>query len=264
MIQPTLFFEAILAVVSAGVYFYVGRVLLKRRPSTPEAGTAWFMFVVWWYALAATTLSGAILSLLGALGIAGLPVFTTITLMNLLATCVALYGLMFYLLYLYTGNPRLLGPLAVFYIAYYAFLIYYVLASDPVRVAVNRWGAGLVYQNEIRGPLFFIALFLLVFPQIIGSLAYFMLYFQVRTATQKYRILLVSWSIIIWFLSSFLARLAGLSGQDWWQVTSRLIALAASLTILMAYQPPSWVKRQFGVMAIADEQTSPQLLQERS
>ena len=263
MMQPTLIYGAFLAAVSAGVYFYVGRVLLKRHMASPEAGTAWFMFVVWWYALAAATLSGAILSLLGALGIAGVALFTTITLMNLLATCVALCGLMFYLLYLFTGNSRLLGPLTVFYIAYFMLIVYYVLARDPVSVVVNRWGAGLVYQNEIRGPIFLIALFLLVFPQIIGSLAYFMLYFRVRTATQKYRILLVSWSIIIWFLSSFVATITGLSGQDWWQVTSRLIALAASLTILMAYQPPAWVKRQFGVTAIADEQTSPQVLQER-
>lgn len=257
MIQPTLFYGATLAALSAGVYFYVGRVLLKRRPASPEAGTAWFMFVVWWHALAATTLSGAILSLLGALGVLGIPLFTTITLMNLLATCVALYGLMFYLLYLFTGNPRLLGPLTVFYVAYYALLMYYVLLSNPVGVAVNRWGAGLVYQNEVRGPLFLVVLFLLVFPQILGSLAYFMLYFQVKTSTQKYRILLVSWSIIVWFLSSFFASLAGLSGQDWWQVTSRLIGLTAALTILMAYQPPTWVKRQFGVMAIADEKTTP-------
>lgn len=257
MIQPTLFFGAILAALSAGVYFYVGRVLIQRRPASPEAGTAWRMFVLWWFALAATTLSGAVLSLLGALGIAGLPLFTTITLLNLGATCVALYGLMFYLLYLYTGNQRLLGPLTVFYIAYYAFLVYYVQASMPVGVTVNRWRAGLEYQNDIRGPLFLIALFLLVFPQIVGSLAYFMLYFQVRTATQKYRILLVSWSIIVWFLSSFLAAISGLSGQDWWQVVSRLIALSASLVILMAYQPPSWVKRRYGVASIADEQNVP-------
>lgn len=263
MIQPTLFYGAALAILSAVVYFYVGRVLRNRRPGSPETGTAWYMFVVWWHALAASTLSGAVLSLLGALGIVGLPLFTTVTLMNLLATCVALYGLMFYLLYLFTGNPRLFGPLTIFYIVYYAFIMYYVLASEPVSVAVNRWGTGLVYQNEIRGPLFLLVLFLLVFPQILGSLAYFMLYFQVRTRTQKYRIVLVSWSIIIWFLSSFLASLTGLSGQDWWQVTSRLIALAASLTILMAYQPPLWVKRKFGVTAITEEQTAPYSFQER-
>jgi hypothetical protein len=191
-------------------------------------------------------------SILGAFGILNLALFTTITIVNLLVTCVALFGLMFYLLYLYTGNSSLLQPLAVFYFAYYAFLVYYIQASVPVGLVVNRWSTGLEYQNEIRGPLFLIAFILLVFPQIIGSLAYFMLFFQVKGTTQRYRILLVSWSIIVWFLSSFLVGISGLSQQDWWQIVSRIIGLGAAITILFAYQPPSWVKRRFGVAAIAE------------
>jgi hypothetical protein len=253
MIQPTLLFGATLSAINASIYYYVGRVLSQRRSDSRDARLAWTFFVVWWYALAGTTLSGAILSLLGALGIANPPLFTTITLMNLLAICVALHGLMFYLLYLFTGNRRLLGPLTLFYIAYFAFIVYYVQASNPVGVEVNRWSATLEYQNQFRGPLFLIVLLLLVFPQIIGSLAYFMLFFRVKTATQKYRILLVSWSIIIWFLSAFLAGISGLSQQDWWQVASRLIGLAAALAILIAYQPPSWIKGRFGITSVAGE-----------
>jgi hypothetical protein len=145
--------------------------------------------------------------------------------------------------------------LTAFYIVYYILLVYYVLASDPVGVSVRRWSATLEYQNQIEGPLFLIALLLLVVPQIIGSLAYFTLYFRVKTITQKYRILLVSWSIIVWFMSSLIASLSGLSQFDAWQVLSRFIALTASLTILFAYQPPSWVKRRFHVTSIAEEAT---------
>jgi hypothetical protein len=119
---------------------------------------------------------------------------------------------------------------------------------------VQRWSATLEYQNQVRGPLFLIALLLLVFPQILGSLAYFTLYFRVNSATQKYRILIVSWSIIIWFLSAFLASISGLSQQDWWQVTSRLLGLGAALAIMLAYQPPDWIKRRFGVTSIIEEQ----------
>jgi hypothetical protein len=253
MIQPTLLFGALLSIINSAIYFYVGRVLNRRHSGSVDARLAWTLFVVWWYALAAATLSGALLSLLGALGIAGLALFVTISLANLLATCVALYGLMFYLLYLFTGNRRLLGPLTVFYLAYYIFLIYFVEASGPVGVTIDRWSTRLEYQNQITGPLFPIALLLLALPQIIGSLAYFTLYFRVSTATQKYRILLVSWSIIVWFLSAFLASIAGLAQQDWWQVTSRLIGLGAALAILFAYQPPAWIKRRFGVTSIAEE-----------
>jgi hypothetical protein len=251
MIQPTLLFGAFLSFLSAGIYFYVGQVLSRRRQSTSEASLAWLMFVTWWYALALATLMGGMLSLLGAFGIIGLPLFTTITIINLLTTCVGLFGLIFYLLYLYTGKAGLIWPAGIFYFFYYGFLVYVVEASDPVGVTINRWNTSLQFQT-IRGPLIVLVLVLLVFPQILGSLAYFMLFFQVKAKTQKYRILLVSWSIIIWFLSAFLASIAGLSQQDWWQIASRLIALGAALTILFAYQPPSWIKRRFGVAAITE------------
>lgn len=252
MIQPTLLFGATLSILSSGIYFYVGRVLSRRRQTSSEAGLAWLMFVIWWYALAAATLSGGILSLLGAFNIVSLPLFTTITLMNLLTICIGLNGLMFYLLYLYTGNRRLIGPLGVFYFFYYGLLVYFVLVSMPVGVTVTRWTATLAYQNTIRGPLYAIVLSLLLFPQIIGSLAYFMLYFRVSAPTQKYRILLISWSIIIWFTSSFLVSISGLAQQDWWQIVGRLIGLGAAMTIVFAYQPPPWIKRRFGVAAIAE------------
>lgn len=253
MIQPTLLFGASFSILSAGIYYYVGHVLSRRHSASPDTRLAWHLFVVWWYALAASTLSSALLSLLAAFGVAGLPLFTTITLMNLLAICVALYGLMFYLLYLFTGNRKLIRPLSLFYIAYYAFLIYWVEASEPMGVTVGRWSATLTFQNQIRGPLFLVVLSLLVFPQIIGSLAYFTLYFRVPTATQRYRILLVSWSIIVWFLSAFLASISGLAQYDWWQIVSRLISLGAALAIMLAYQPPLWIKRYFSVTSIAEE-----------
>jgi hypothetical protein len=147
--------------------------------------------------------------------------------------------------------------LAIFYIAYYLLLIYYIQARIPVDVTVGRWNAGLVFERQAGGPLFYIALLLLVFPQIIGSLAYFTLYFQVKNPTQKYRILLVSWSIIIWFMSAFLASITGIGQQDWWQVISRLIGLGAAFIILIAYQPPFSIQRRFGVTPITEETSAP-------
>ncbi|HSL44767.1 MAG TPA: hypothetical protein VK897_15130 [Anaerolineales bacterium] len=253
MIQPTLLFGATLSLLSVIIYYYVGRVLSRRRVASPDARLAWTLFVVWWYALASSTLVGAMLSVLGAFNLAGLPLFITLTQVNLLAICIALYGLMYYLIYLFTGSRRLLVPLTLFYIGYYILVIYYVQSRIPVGVSVGRWSATLQYEQPASGPLFLIALLLLIFPQVIGSLAYFTLYFRVKTPTQKYRILLVSWSIIVWFMSSFLASISGLSQQDWWQITSRLIALSASLAILLAYDPLPWIRRRLGVSSIVEE-----------
>jgi hypothetical protein len=64
---------------------------------------------------------------------------------------------------------------------------------------------------------------------------------------------LVSWSIIIWFLSPFVGIAAGLEGQDWWQIVSRFIGLASALITLMAYIPPQWLKQRYGILSLSDE-----------
>jgi hypothetical protein len=253
MSHPTLIFGAFLSILSAAIYFYVGRTLGQRRVVTPDARLAWTLFGVWWYALAGSTLSTGLLSLLGALGLKSLPLFLAVTQLNLLAICVALFGLLYYLLYLFTGSRKWLVPLILFYLAYYTFLVYYLSASVPVSVSLNRWSTQLVYQQQLSGPLVTVVLVMLVVPQIIGSLAYLSLYFRVKDATQKYRVALVSLSILVWFLSALLAPVAGLSQFDWWQIASRLIGLAATVTILLAYKPVSWIKERLGVMSISDE-----------
>jgi len=253
MLHPTLIFGAFFSILSAGIYFYVGRSLGHRRVASADARLAWALFVVWWYALAGSTFAGGILSLLGALGVTGLALFLAVTQVNLLAICVGLFGLMYYLLYLFTGSRKWIAPLILFYIAYYTLLVYYISASVPVSVSLGRWNASLVFQQQLTGPLIGVVLILLVVPQIIGSLAYFTLFFRVKEATQKYRVALVSMSILAWFLSALLAPIAGLSQFDWWQVASRLIGLAATLTILLAYKPMRWIKQRLGVISITDE-----------
>ena len=253
MLQPTLLMSALFAAASAGVYFYVGNRLARRRMASPETRLAWALFVVWWYGLAATTLVGGVLNLLGALAVTDLALFVTFTYVNLLTICVGLYGLLYYLLYLFTGNQRLLTPLTLFYIGYYIFLVYYITYRNPIGLQIGRWSAALQYERSQAGPFFALALMLLVFPQIIGSLAYFSLFFRVQDPTRKYRTALVSWSIIIWFGVALAASAFGLAQQDWWQMVSRLIGLGAALAILLAYEPVRWIKQRLGVVSITDE-----------
>jgi hypothetical protein len=214
---------------------------------------AWRLFGLWWYCLAATTLVSGILNLLGALNIVPLLLFVVLTYVNLLLICVALWGLLYYLVYLFTGDQRSLIPLTVFYIFYYLLLVYYIAVSDPSRVEIGRWTTRLVYGRPLTTPFFALALVLLVFPQIFASLAYFTLFFRVRETTQRYRVLLVSWCIILWFGSAFVASVAGLSQQDWWQIASRLLGLGAAIGILFAYLPPGIIRQRFGITSIAEQ-----------
>lgn len=251
--QSALLFSTVFGVTAAGIYAYVGWRLGKRIISSADARLAWGSFTVWWYGLAVTTLIGSLLSLFGSVGLMNFPLFVTATYVNILVICVALWGLLYYLIYLFTGDRRSLVPLAVFYMVYYVLLVYYITASIPGSVNVGRWTARLVYDAPLTGPFFAILIALLLLPQIIGGLAYFTLYFRVSDVTQKYRVLLVSWSIIVWFLSPLFALGGGLAQEDWWQFASRLIGLAAALTILLAYLPPRWVKQRYGILSISDE-----------
>ena len=252
-IQATLLLGALFALLAAGIYSYIGWRLGKRVVSSSDARQAWQLFTLWWYGLAASTLINGLLSLFGALGLDDLPLFLTATYVNILVLCVALLGLLYYLIFLFTGNRRALLSLSIFYAAYYILLVYYVTASLPSHVDVKRWSATVAYRLPLTGPLFLIVVALLLLPQIIGGLAYFSLFFRVRGATQKYRVLLVSWSIIIWFGSPLLALAGRLTEQDWWQLASRLIGLAAALIILMAYLPPHWLKDRYGIISLKDE-----------
>lgn len=252
-IQATLLFSALFALLAASIYAYVGWRLSKRIVSSSEGRIAWQSFTVWWYGLAAATLIGGLLDLCGAFGLTNLPLFVTATYINLQVSCLALLGLFYYLIYLFTGNSRWLKPLAILYLVYYILLVYYVSASNPVNVTLEPWNVTLAYRTPLTGPFIVVLVVLLFVSQIIGGFAYFTLYFRVPDVTQKYRILLISWSIIIWFLSPFLAIAGGLSEQDWWQLVSRLIGLAAAVTILMAYLPPRRLKERYGIISLQDE-----------
>ena len=253
MFQITHLISTLFSIASAAIYGYVAARLHQRTISDPAARLAWQLFGLWWYSLAATTLVGGILHLLGAFNLVSLPFFVALTYINILLICIALWGLLYYLVYLFTGSQRFLVPLTIFYVLYYVLLVYYITVSDPIGVEIARWTTQLVYTHPLTGPFFALALVLLVFPQILASLAYFTLFFRVREATQRYRVLLVSWCIILWFGSAFVASVAGLSREDWWQILSRLIGLGAALGILCAYLPPGIIRRRFGITSIAEQ-----------
>ena len=253
MTNYTLFINSLFDCAAAAIYAYIGHRLGRRHIHFTETRLAWTFFIVWWYGLAAATLSTAVTRLLGASGMLSLPLFLTFTYVNLPAVCLALFGLTYYLLYLFTGSRKLLVPLTIFYSLIYILVVYAINAHNPVGVRLERWQVAFQYETAPAGPLLGLLLILLLFPQILGSLAYFSLYFRVEDTTQKYRILLVSWGIIIWFIRPLLAPLFGLAQQEWWQIATVLIGLGAALTILMAYQPPNWIKQRYNVTSIVEE-----------
>lgn len=255
MSNATLTYAAFYGIVVGLVYAYVGYRVSQRKVSR-EAALAQNLFVTWWYALGASTVLGAIQVLLylgDALTVTLHNVFGQV---NLLLVVVALLGLLYYLVYLYTGSRRALVPLTLFYAAFYVALLVLVYGSPPEGLTDDGWS--IQAEPEIEwspGTLWALIIALLV-PQIGASLALFRLYFRVEGRTQKYRLLLLASAIFVWFGTVLVAAAVGLGELSWWPPVSRLLGLGAALTVLVAYHPPKWVQHRYGVTSIVEEEAA--------
>jgi hypothetical protein len=259
MVSQTLLASALLTLLTAAIYAFVGFRLTQRK--LPESGRiAAAAFVVFWYGLSISALVGqtGLQALLAAFNGLELGFVLFLTQVSLLAISVALWGLLYYLVYLYTGWRNSWLPIAVFYVAFYGFLQYFIWDAHPQGLKVDRWMVTVEYEKDIESlgvtdPYILALIVGLLVPQILASLAYFTLVFRVRSPTQRYRILLVSLSILVWFGSPFFALAAGVSEGDNYQLVSRLIGLAAAITIFFAYYPPGFMRRRFGIASLGDD-----------
>lgn len=252
MSASTLLAGAAFSLLAATVYAFIGFVV-SRRPVTADAKLAKGLFVTWWYGLAATSVYGGFNAATAALDVVNAALSEALLNGLILVLVVALFGLAYYLIFLYTGKRGILVPLAAFYGAYYVYLAYLIAVADPAGVEVRKWTAQVRYENEgVLGGNNLLLVLLLLGPQILGALGYFSLYFKVEDRTVRYRIGVVSWAIIVWFGSSIVGSATGLNEGDSWQLISRLISLGAALAILAAYRPPAWVQRRWGVRGASE------------
>src|SRR5687767_11285867 len=220
-----------LSLVSATLFLLVARAV-ARRPVSAESVLARNSFVTWWLTLGLVTLIGLVPQLPG-FPTEVLP-FLMVTVLALALLCVGLWGLLFYLLFLFTSRRDLARPLALGYVLYFAFLAYFIVAGEPTSVESTKWGQKLEYEDPIEsGPVYWAAILLLILPPFLAAGAYLSLYWKADQPVQKRRILLVSLSILVWFGSALVG--TGASESDWWRIVSRLIGLAAAATILYAY-----------------------------
>ena len=247
-----------IALAASGIYFIVAYAL-SRRSVEPHARRAHRAFILWWAGLGVIGIAGAVLSLGVPLGAFG-PVGARVILYGLVCLIFAmLAGLLYYLLYLYTGNPANLRRVVLFYVILSVFFVYHTESQQPY---IDETGARpeLAYADE-RDPgdlpslLFRLAL---VLPPLAAAVAYLGLYWRVPDRTSRYRILMVSGGIVLWFtystLSSitqgllhiqdppFLARLAG-----------QLLGVTAALMVLAAYIPPGPLRKRLHVRSIFED-----------
>lgn len=248
MSETTLYVGAALALATGAIHLYVGH-RIWQRPMAGDRALAQALFVVFWYAIGLNTLLGGFETLLYISGNLSIAVFATTTEVGLLAATVALWGVLYFLIYLYTGSKRSLWPLSVIYAAFWIYLVYVTEAAGLDRITDDGWNV-VADPNPFTGTTLLVVLLVLIGPQIAASFALLRLFFKVDGATQKYRILLISQAFLIWFGLALIASITGLSELAWWPLVSRLLSLGAALAVLAAYLPPRFVQRRLGVQPI--------------
>lgn len=251
MSSATLLVAGVVALVVAAVYAHVGRQVVRRNGSSPGAVDAMQAFALWWWALALNITFGAVFILGAALGWTDLALQVTYAFFQRLLVVVGLVGLMSYLLYLLTGRS-FAGPLVVYYGVFYTLLVYGVVAGSPTAVYVGDWRTDLVYGTPSPRWFTLLNFAMLVGPPVAGALAYFRLFFRLHDPTQRYRVALVSWALIVWWVVAVLAGQHEMFGSQVFQVVNRFLGLGAALVILAAFQPPAWIRDHWGVRGFGE------------
>lgn len=244
----------ILSLIGAGIYLFLG-MRLAKRPVSAHARLPAAQFALFWIGLSAVTLMGAILSLLATEVLPSVALVVTFVHLEILILCAALWGLLGHLTYLYTGRNYLV-PWSVFYGALYLFLTYIITAATKV-VTVSQGTVSLQYSNLVGGPTLAILIVLLIVPEFIGAILYFTLIFRTQDPTIRYRVTLVSWSLIAWFGLASINVAHVLGGGLAANLLSNSLGVIAAIVIVLAYYPPRSIRARLRVTGIDSSSVTP-------
>lgn len=240
----TLAVNALFFLAIAVLFLYVGRIV-QARPLEESSTRAGRLFALWWYALGTLALVQGSASVFGAAGIDDpLPYILIIHVGNLIQV-VALWSLLYYVLFVYTGRQGFFWPLAAFYGLVAAGLVYYVqnvLAEQDPSVLITAWDARLDFDLSRADPILQLLLAALILPQLGALVAYFTIVFGAAGREQRYRVLLISTSLFVWLASSYVASATTSISESFWVVAGRVLAMIAGLMVIAAFRPPSSVR----------------------
>ncbi len=237
--DQTLVAAAIVSAVATVGYLYVA-FRLYQRPVSPAARLASLQFSLWWGGLgvsAAVTVVELILYLGGGLN---LDLAVAFSLFVVLLDVVFLWGLTGYLIYLYTGRYHLV-PLSAFYAVFYFAALYWEILGHPYALVVQAGALTLLTQTVHAPALEAFVLLALLVPEIVSAILFLSLVRRSRDPFQRYRILMVGSSILLWFgILAFVP-----STTVGWTLAKGVLEVLPALMCLLAYFPPVGLRRRF-------------------
>lgn len=226
MPSATLVTASLLTLATGVAYALVGMCIARRARA--QDGLALGLFSLFWFAVAYYGVTDGLWSLAVPLSDPPLAVGVTILYTKTLVGCLGFFGLVYYLTYLYTGERRLLVPLAAFYAVVYVLVLYSYVQAEPVGQVVQTWRSGLAYARPgtFLGMLAVLALFA---PPLLAAIAYARLVTKTDDPRTRRRILVVSAAFAAFFGGLLFGWLGG--AWYWWPLVEKLLALATGLAV---------------------------------
>lgn len=226
-----------LSLVVAATFGRVGWFLAGRSAPSDDDRLANAMFGVWWLGLAASSALGAATNILAAAGALSLRSAVALQALSLTAICIALWALLYYLTFLFTGRRRYFWPLAVGYLVYAGWLFATMASWGPSSVQVSGWQATVVYAHPGQGLALIVLGALLLGPQMLAALALYGLAARLPGGPSRRRVLSVATGILLWFGSAVAGSATSVNGSVAWSVVQQGIGVLVAVMILAAYRP---------------------------
>lgn len=228
MTGTTLILSSMTAAIAGGVFLAAG-INVRRRSVSQDAEEAVDLLSIWWVGLAVTAVAGATTDLTLSLGIEPFSFLLALHYARLIALCLAIWGLTYYVAFVFTGATKLKAPIAVGVSLYYAILLFLLTLARPAGFALEP-----LPHVELADPLVDAPLLaaLLVIPAIFAGGTFLALWSKTSEMSQRARVVLVAGATQAWFGATFLRE----ARVDVPMVPLAL-ALLAALAALWAYSP---------------------------
>jgi hypothetical protein len=242
---------------AGGIFLYVGGRISQRGVSSGYR-LASRQFSIWWIGFGIATLSVAVERILAGFGALTASLAITTLYADLLFLCVAMWGLLGYLVFMYRGKHALV-PLSIFYAGFYLALLFEITAALPSGFTVDSGTVNVTFSSAIDSPVVAVLILLLFIPEVVASVFYLSLAWYARASTARNRVLLVGGGILFFlFATSFLPSVGVLSGVLH-TVVSGLLASMGAVLVYMAYFPPALLRARLGLLSISEEIHPPEL-----
>lgn len=251
MVEARLVGSAVSYFLAGVLWSYIGLLMLQRAPAKRGERAA-VRFGWWWLGLAGHSFLGMALAILAGVGLAEGPVVAVATYGAAVCIAIMFWGLLSYLLFLYTGRPGVFPAVTTAYVLQLALLLAAVWWLKPIGAHVEGWIVIIDYAEAAGASLDAFVSLAFIVPPVFASAAYLMLLRRVKDRTQRYRVAMVGGSIFAW-LAGGLAIGAVPGESDVLQIVGRLVSLAAAAAVILAYDPPAWVQRRLGVERLGHE-----------